>query len=217
VGAPGDDDGHSSGGYGAVWLLNVFGDCCTAVMLEDFGARWMENHVEVSWKLSGADGSLSFEALRKEGEIEDYRSIHSPDITLEGSRYVLRDRRVESGKTYHYRIVVLENGEAATSFEAMTNIPSARLTLYQNHPNPFNPSTTISYHLPEACAVTLEVYDPSGKMIARLLDGVVKPGGMHRARWNGTDDRGRNVASGVYLYRLVAGKETVSRKSLLLR
>ena len=95
--------------------------------------------------------------------------------------------------------------------------PELPLTLYQNYPNPFNPSATIQYYLPSACRVTVEIYDSSGKMIARLLDQVEQPGGMHEVEWNGIDGHGKAIASGVYFYRLIADWETISRKMVLLR
>jgi flagellar hook assembly protein FlgD len=90
------------------------------------------------------------------------------------------------------------------------------LTLYQNHPNPFNPSTVIRYYLPERGHVVLDVYDTSGRRVVRLVDGE-RDKGMHHADWSGADARGIPVASGVYFYRLSAGKETISRKMILMR
>jgi len=91
------------------------------------------------------------------------------------------------------------------------------LTLNQNHPNPFNPSTTISYYLPVAGPVTLEVYDSSGRLVSRLLDGAKEEKGTHSVAWRGLDAQGRSVSSGVYFYRLQSGKEILSRKMILLR
>jgi flagellar hook assembly protein FlgD len=96
-------------------------------------------------------------------------------------------------------------------------MPAMPLTLHQNHPNPFNPSTTISYYLPEASVVTLEVYDSTGRLISRLYNGAKQDKGTHEAGWRGMDAQGRSVSSGVYFYRLTSGKETISRKMILLR
>jgi flagellar hook assembly protein FlgD len=91
------------------------------------------------------------------------------------------------------------------------------LTLNQNHPNPFNPSTTISYYLPAASEVTLDVYDSSGRLVSRLVDGATQERGTHEVAWRGVDTAGRQASSGVYFYRLVSGKETISKKMVLLR
>lgn len=84
-------------------------------------------------------------------------------------------------------------------------------------PNPFNPMTRISYSVPDACVVSLEIFDSSGKLIIRLLDNVTLSRGMHTVEWRGVDRYGRAVDSGVYFYRLIAGDEIISRKMVLLR
>ncbi len=88
--------------------------------------------------------------------------------------------------------------------------------LFQNYPNPFNPITTIRFDLPEATDVQLVVYDIAGRRIATLMNGYVSAG-EHRVVWDGRDDAGNRVASGVYIYRLQAGEFVASRKMLLVR
>lgn len=83
--------------------------------------------------------------------------------------------------------------------------------LEQNHPNPFNPATTIHYSLPRRSAVRLDVFNILGQRVATLVDGDVSAG-EHTVRWDGS-----NVASGVYLYRLRAGETTLARKMVLLK
>ena len=70
---------------------------------------------------------------------------------------------------------------------------------YPNHPNPFNPRTTLAFDLPEATdRVRLRLYDLQGRLVANLVDGPL-PAGRHDVPWQGTDDAGRTVASGVYI------------------
>lgn len=85
-----------------------------------------------------------------------------------------------------------------------------------NHPNPFNPSTTISFALPEAEVVTLRVYDVRGRLVRTLADGSFEAG-AHSVEWNGTDGGNSPVASGVYFYRLTAGGVDQTRKMLLMK
>jgi hypothetical protein len=92
----------------------------------------------------------------------------------------------------------------------------AAIALGQNHPNPFNPKTTIGFALPEATRVALDVYSASGQHVARLQDGFL-PAGQQQVVWNGTDDAGRAVGSGVYFYRLQAGAWSETKKMLLLK
>ena len=113
---------------------------------------------------------------------------------------------------------VVDEAGSRTLFETdAISTPAMPLTLHQNHPNPFNPSTTIGYYLPGDASVTLEVYDSSGRLVARLLNGAKQAKGTHSVGWRGLDAQGRSVSSGVYFYRLTSGKETISKKMVLLR
>lgn len=101
--------------------------------------------------------------------------------------------------------VGVEDGPAPVAF-----------TLEQNVPNPFNPETVITFSLPASLHTTLEVYNLSGQKVATLIDGDLA-GGSHSVVWNCTSTNGGRAASGVYLYRLTAGKTSMTRKMLLVR
>ena len=88
--------------------------------------------------------------------------------------------------------------------------------LQQNAPNPFNSETVISWFLPEPGPVGVEVFSLTGQRLAVLRQGM-QPAGYHRLRWDGRDDEGRPLGSGVYLYRLVTGEGILMRKLTLLR
>lgn len=92
-----------------------------------------------------------------------------------------------------------------------------RFHLEQNYPNPFNPSTTIRFGLPEAARVTMAIFDALGRRIVRARHAVPLPAGWHEFTWDGRDEGGRPVASGVYLYRMTAGEFTQTRKMVLMR
>jgi hypothetical protein len=88
--------------------------------------------------------------------------------------------------------------------------------LSQNYPNPFNPTTSISYSLPNATQVRLVVYDLLG-MPVRTLVNDVQEAGTYRVNWNATNDLGEQVPSGNYIYKIIAGDFTQTRKMTLLK
>ena len=91
-------------------------------------------------------------------------------------------------------------------------------TLDQNYPNPFNSDTVIRFALPESADVELAVYNLAGQRVATLVRGG-REAGMYIVRWDGRDDGGRALASGVYLYRLSwqNGQRMETRKLLLVK
>jgi hypothetical protein len=88
--------------------------------------------------------------------------------------------------------------------------------LEQNYPNPFNPSTLIVYSIPRRSFVELAVFNLLGERVA-TLESAMRGAGEHCVEWDGRDDTGESVASGVYLYRLTAEGQAASRKMLLLK
>ena len=88
--------------------------------------------------------------------------------------------------------------------------------LAQNFPNPFNPTTTIKYQLPKDAMVNISVYNMAGQKIKSLVN-TSKEAGYHQLQWDGTNDMGVQVSSGMYLYRIDAGNFNETRKMLLMR
>ncbi|KAA3610690.1 MAG: T9SS C-terminal target domain-containing protein [Calditrichaeota bacterium] len=103
-----------------------------------------------------------------------------------------------------------------------SGIDEARSTIPEdmqlgNYPNPFNPSTTISFSLTKAAEIELEVYNMLGQKVRSLLSEI-KPAGQHKIKWDAIDDNGKNVASGLYLYKLKTGSgATLQNKMLFLK
>ncbi len=96
------------------------------------------------------------------------------------------------------------------------NAIPGKWTLSQNHPNPFNTNTLIAFSLAEDGKAGLEVFDILGRKVAALVDEFL-PAGCHQASWNGENDRGVEVGSGVYFYRLTAADRTEIKKMILLK
>ena len=189
-----------------------------AVMIRHFASAWRDDHAEITWALRdpGSQEELTFDIARRPNPGGRFTPLRDPDIAREGERFTLRDYSIEPGGAFTYRVTILEDGEAAASFEVDLDTPAYSLMLHQNHPNPFNPVTTISYYLPAAAHVTLDIYDVSGRRIARLVDET-QSGGSHTIDWRGLDQKGNPASSGTYIYRIRAGKEVLSRKMILLR
>ncbi len=90
--------------------------------------------------------------------------------------------------------------------------------LHQNFPNPFNPDTTIKYDLAESADVTLQIYNVLGQVVRTLVVSEAQNAGRYQIRWNGMDDRGVPVSSGIYFYQISAdGKFSDVRKLMLLK
>lgn len=83
-------------------------------------------------------------------------------------------------------------------------------------PNPFNPTTTIQYTLPEESHVRIDIYDAQGRRVRRLAD-VTQAAGVYNVQWDGRDHEGRKLASGVYLYRVQAGSRAETKRVLLVK
>ena len=123
-----------------------------------------------------------------------------------------------SGRTSTYprvapaRTIAFDHGLDITA----SGLPDAPASLHQNHPNPFNPATTFSFDLHHAGEVKLVVLDARGRRIRTLVNGLC-PGGANEIHWDGTDDSGRSVASGTYLYRLEAAGLQYTKAATLVK
>ena len=88
--------------------------------------------------------------------------------------------------------------------------------LHQNHPNPFNPVTTIRFDVPQESLVRMDVYNILGQRVRTLVNGTMQPG-FHAIRWNGTNDTGKPLASGMYIYRIYSTQFTAVKKLVLMK
>jgi hypothetical protein len=104
----------------------------------------------------------------------------------------------------------------STGVSRSFELQPASFSLQQNYPNPFNPSTWIEYQIPSTQRVLVAVYDLLGRRVKTLVDGV-QALGSYRIQWDGSDDAGRQVASGVYLYQLRTANFVQTNKMVLLK
>jgi len=183
----------------------------------DVDAR--EGRVSLAWLMpveAGIRFALS-RALVSGGEPGAYHRI-AENLAGDATGMVrYADASVRAGETYRYRITSLEREDAALD-ERNVYVPVARAALTQNYPNPFNPSTRIDYLVPDGGArrVRLVVYDVRGARVRSLVESL-QPGGRYSVEWDGRDDRGQRVASGIYFYRLAQPGFTATRKMLIVK
>ncbi len=128
------------------------------------------------------------------------------------------------GGSVYYKVTALDfagNERDPASPESATGVGDDVMpkvfALYQNVPNPFNPQTVIRYDVPVGGGkVTLQVFDVSGKLVRTLLDGM-EPSGQRTVRWDGRNENGEFVASGIYFYRMTAPGYVEKRKMAFLQ
>ncbi len=192
-------------------------DQYVATLLKSFTAVLKEAAIELTWTLAVFDGNGRFAISRADGEGADFSEIPAADISRTGLDFTFVDEGVAGGESYRYRVAFVAAGKTQVLFETGTiEAPELPLTLYQNFPNPFNPSTTIRYYLPVAGRVRLDIFDASGKLVVTLADKQTEKG-AHVAEWKGKNASGAQVRSGVYFYRLVTREKTLTHKMVLLR
>ena len=113
------------------------------------------------------------------------------------------------------KVIRPELSFAPVSLNDGRSIPT-EYALDQNWPNPFNPATTLKYSLPKAGEVTLNVFNILGQQVTTLVNGF-QEAGTYEVIWNGTDDAGDNVASGIYFYRVKVNDFTQTKKMLMVK
>jgi len=204
----------------SVMPFNIFGvnkSCKYATLLRSYNVEVKKDFVEVSWDLSEIISINNLLILKKELDDPDYYEVGTTYLTNEGSSYKLRDYNVERGKKYKYIVKEVNDYTNSVIFETeYIEIPLPSFKVFQNHPNPFNPVTTITFELPERQRVCLEIFNSKGEKVIKLLD-LELDSGLHSIDWNGRDQRGKLLHSGVYFYRIKTRKYVETKKMVLIR
>ena len=135
--------------------------------------------------------------------------------------YSFEDKDLPGVDKVYYRLEQVDLDGSIAQSNVIEVLLGARMPLPTEfavnvYPNPFNPSTTISYDLPEAGPVTVVIYDVLGQQVRRLVSQVTSAG-RYSIQWDARDNQGRGVASGVYIAKVDAGTSTLSQKMLLLK
>jgi len=179
-----------------------------------------QSTVALSWEAPESIGIQHYIVYRKTSLDEIYTPI------TQTSQLTFEDTQVVEGSVYQYYVTaVYPTGESGISNIAevdmspssesdMVGIATASLT--GNYPNPFNPTTTISFEMTREGLITIDVYNSKGQKIRSLVNGVRNAGG-HMVVWDGHDDSGIAVSSGIYFYRMQTEGYTSTRKMLLMK
>jgi hypothetical protein len=202
-------------------------DSPSAVELSSFDAFTRGGYVEISWCTLAEINSVGFNVQRSTSEDGLFRTINGEVIpaagsATEGASYLFTDEDVSAGSDYYYRLEELVTHGEKIVYGPVLAVGGAEppipvtFGLAQNYPNPFNPATEISYTLPVDCHVKLEIYNVLGQRIASLVDEP-QSAGDKILRWDGRDDKGLRVSSGIYFCRLEAGTFTEIKKMVLTR
>lgn len=151
---------------------------------------------------------------RINGSNEDFMASISPD-----GKYLFFNSAKAGDRAYNAYWV---DAQLIEKFNPQTDVPNgmgnipAEFHLYQNYPNPFNPTTTIPFDLKNRAQTRLEIYNVFGTMVSILVNEE-KASGRYAIEWNGKDDRGHPVSSGLYFYRLTCGVFSQTQKAILLK
>jgi hypothetical protein len=191
----------------------------TPVTLHDFVAIQEHQGVNLSWRTSLQSNVQAYRVFRARDD-SAFEALE-PDVPLSASHsYQFRDRDVAIG-AYAYRVgAVSSEGEVALHglvHIAVTSAAPQRAFLNPNAPNPFNPNTTITYGVDREGPVQLDVFDSRGRLVRSLLQQPRMAAGIYHSVWDGRDQRGRAVASGVYHTRLVVNGRHLTQRMTLVR
>ena len=191
------------------------------VELSSFVANVVNNKVKLEWTTTTESNNYGFYIHRHSHISSTWETIgfvQGKGTTTVPQSYSFIDADVNSGRWF-YRLQQQDiDGKIHHSeiIEVNLTIPT-KFALHQNYPNPFNSSTLIKYELPVGdYQVRLTIYDLLGHQIRTLVDENNQQAGVYQISWDGLDDAGNPVASGVYFYRLQAGNRIFIKKMVLI-
>lgn len=181
------------------------GDGHLPVELVAFSGLYRNDNIMLNWKTATETNNYGFHIeKRSAGDVWTSIGFVSGNGTTSSERfYSFRDEKPAMTNVYRLRQIDRDGTEHIShSIEVAGGDPS--FTLLQNYPNPFNPTTTLAFSCEQQSTVTLSVYAIDGRLVRTLTAGETRDAGTHAYFWDGNDDAGSPVASGLYLYRLTA-------------
>jgi hypothetical protein len=205
-------------------------DVTLPVDISRFSANVSNGEVLLKWRTESELNNLGFELIRSVKENGEYSLVSSflTNISLAGqgnsniaTDYLYMDGDILENTMYWYKLVDVdfngqktEHGPVQVTIQLNSNLYD--FELYPNYPNPFNPTTTIRFSLPEANRVSLRIYNSMGQLVRTLLSEN-RDAGYHWVVWDAKNDNGQEVAAGVYIYRITAGRYIGSKQMILVK
>ncbi len=205
-----------SGGYALAWVQNDEWYEYTINVKEagdyDFYVGYCTPNDSLSLHFKIDDVVMDSIELYQTGDVWNVwaETDHFVTIPLAAGQHVLQVFIAKAGFNLDY--IDVRSPVSAVESERLPAV----FALLQNYPNPFNPETTISYHLNAAGHTTLTIYNVLGQNIRTLVDGV-EPAGVNSVTWNGLDDNGHQVYTGIYFYKLETEHQTALKKMILVK
>ena len=189
-----------------------------AVTLSAFEAKQEGRGAKLTWATLAEQDITGFNILRSEGASGAYEPVTPKPIPAQGrpGSYEYLDESLRPLTRYFYRIEALAGSGKRQTFGPVEFTYLVRFALEQNVPNPFNPLTRIRFTLPEAGQAKLVIYDVLGRQVRTLLNRRLAAD-HYEVFWNGKNNGGVDVATGVYFYRLEACRLKATKKMVLLR
>lgn len=189
------------------------------VELVSFKAIPEKDQVLLKWSTATESNNFGFEVQRKyeRGEYCKIGFVPGNGTTTILQDYNFTDTDVASGK-YYYRLkqIDFDGSFKICGEEVVVMALPNDYTLENNYPNPFNGATKIRYHLPKDDFVTLQIFDITGRLVKTLVN-TVKPAGLNEVVWDGKDDTGIGLASGMYMYKIQVRVFRSAKKLLFLK
>ncbi|KAA3599381.1 MAG: T9SS C-terminal target domain-containing protein [Calditrichaeota bacterium] len=216
------------------WNIGEAEDEPLPVELSAFTAQQNGREIQLNWTTATELENKGFVIERATNGLEFIEiSSYENNTSLIGqgsvsheTNYTFTDKNVNFGNTYSYRLIDVDYNQTKNTSEEVfiklvfeneeTNNAKLSYELKQNFPNPFNPTTTISFLMKKDGLAKVSVYNITGQLVKTLVSkGLAK--GEHSLTWDGTDNFGQSVASGIYYYKLESGNFTDIKKMTLLK
>lgn len=171
---------------------------------------------DIYYKYINADGSMVGD-LGGNILCDASKAQYAPlAVSIGNDAYVVWADGRSSGKTEILGLYAQRLNNESVANQDPVSPPILKMDLQQNYPNPFNPSTNIMLTMPVAAELNLNIYNTKGQLVRNLHSGNVAQG-THSFTWNGKDDKGNTVASGIYFYTATSGNQTQTRKMLMMK